>query len=411
MQAIKCMNRLHLILLLIYWLSILSGTGAYAAKTCDQVFTSTKPFSVSLPNLMGRIQSQLLYTNEVAYSFSRIIPLAHTHQDFLDLFASFNENKVPLIVQKKLLQSHPIFRSYRINDQLFDSYISNFNAQYLNSSQIYVDSPLYNEITSPKVIDQCATGTCWINSSTSMLESVLTIAERPNISEHYLYLESLIERAKESSISGSKNFEGGNMYAYMYIIQKKGYVETKDWQPKFNIYKHRERILRPLKNLADKYRPLFKLSQDAENLSARFVQEAEELLSNIVGPFPDATIKKAIPKDLSVEFFHRNISTDSITEALEKISKTIDGGHEVMISLKSNTQDFRQKNIVNFATGKGNSNHAMVVVGYVKDAYGNVQLLKIKNSWGQKIGLSGYIYLSRSFLYKTFNLAAVFKKN
>jgi hypothetical protein len=121
----------------------------------------------------------------------------------------------------------------------------------------------------------------------------------------------------------------------------------------------------------------------------------------MVGALPEKRYKKALPNDLALEFINRETKVGGLSQALDRICKSIDEGNEVFISLKD---------ISSAEVFQTSATFPMAVVGYIKDSNGIVRLLKIKNSWRNSVGKGHSIYLSRKVLAQVFDTAAIMKQ-
>jgi C1A family cysteine protease len=410
-------NRLKSAAIVLFW-SILAPV-AYSAPTCGNIFTSVMPFSVTSPGLMGKLLGSYHPSSDRLYAkYEEVLPYAKTNNDFMDLFASFRENKVSLKAQKNILQNHPGLKSLNAPSSTIDEYVQNYNQSLTERTIESTQSPLFQELRSEKVVDQCATGSCWINSSTSVLESVLKDATRADISEQYIYLQSVITRALSSAMKQGTMDEGGSLEEFMSLVKAQGYVLSSDWKPKSDVFQNKVNVHRMMHTLASKYRVLFSVVSQSispeENileLKKDFMAEANEQLSKIFGPLPEQKQIKKLPPKMAFQMIQRSAKNYFFHQILDQIAGRLDLGQEVFISLNSEPKDFMQKDIVKQSSGVIDVSHAMAVVGYIKDSAGKVQLLKVKNSWGTGIGDQGFIYLSSEFLNQSFIYAGVIDKN
>lgn len=392
----------------------LGSSVAISAPLCGQVFSSVKPFSVTSPGLMGKILGSFKSSEWHVSKYGEVLKYAQTNSDFIDLFASFRENKVPYSIQGEILKNHPRLKSLNATESLIKDYVQKYNSGLDKVLLESPDSPLFKELSSPKVVDQCSSGTCWINASTSVLENALSDANQIDISEQFIYLKSLIHRSLESSRQNSPFYEGGDFAEYLKFVTKDGYVLSSDWTPNKNIYQHNNEIITALNVVVSQYRSIFSFlsksfhpEDNLEEAQRNFISDAEAAITNIIGPLPEKHLVKQLPPHLVFESIERRDLSQSFNVILSKIADNVDAGKEVYISLNSKPQDFAQKDVLEKSMGGYQTSHAMSVVGYIKDSSGTVQLLKIKNSWGKNIGDGGFIYLSNFFINQSFVKAGV----
>ncbi len=407
----RSMTKTQKTLVLLGLMTSLISSPAISAEICDQIFSTVKPFSVSQPTYIAKLVGKVFPSTGFTPRYRQVVPYAQTNGEFIDLFASFRANNISIKTQKKLLREHPSLASLRVPDSMIEDYVQAYNKIIDNTYVTDLNSPVYKTLLSEKVINQCATGTCWINSSTSVLESTLSKEKRIDISEQYIYLRSLIDRSRNKSMFGDDITEGGTMNEYIALVKKHGYALNSDWQPSIDIYRDRTRVLKPLIELANSYHPLFKSAMERRDIEGTyslenaFNHDAEKIVANIVGPLPSQNLLRKLPSTLKIERMNPNENIIDIHEILNRIGTSIDQGKEVFIGLNSTVADFSQSSLVEQSTGLAPQGHAMAVVGYVKDSKGQVQLLKVKNSWGTNIGDNGFIYLSGRFFGQTYKNA------
>jgi C1A family cysteine protease len=401
---------------LMFFLMCLNSTTAFAAigPNCSELFSPVAPFTVSEPQFFGKVLGTMFSNYGYKATYQEVLKYADTQSDFNDLFASFKANKISQRQQKSILKLHPALRALKATDQILEDYVVRYNKTIDKKLIEDVHSPAFKELNSSKVIDQCSTGTCWINSATSALESSLSKSERIDISEQYIYAQSLIDQTFKSTIHGLRISEGGNLTKFYELIREHGYVLTKDWSPKIDIYKNPKELKQKLIHLAAAYRSnvIYAVKSGDKDLLASLEQNikahARTVIETELGPLPEPSLIKKIPDQLEVRFLTTRFTAKTLSDVLLEISRHIDQGQEAYISLNSNGNDFKQKKTLEQSTGYSPIGHAMAIVGYIKDGQGQVALLKIKNSWGKEIGDDGFIYLSRTFLRQTFASAGYF---
>ena len=96
----------------------------------------------------------------------------------------------------------------------------------------------------------------------------------------------------------------------------------------------------------------------------------------------------AIDADVSENYF-----TKSGVAFVPENETDLEKGKTEIITEKNITPEFRQQEFENFAT---TDDHLMHIVGKAKDVKGNEYYI-IKNSWGNKSGKDGYVYMSKAY--------------
>ncbi|WP_333875614.1 C1 family peptidase [Flavobacterium sp.] len=328
----------------------------------------------------------------------------------------------------------------------------------LLSGQVF--SQKYNfqtvkDIEATPVTAQENTGTCWSFSSTSFLEAEiirasgkkLDLSEMYNVKINYLdkadnyvtrqgkaqfgegglnhdVINSAAKKglALQSDFSGKLNpedkYDHSKMVVELEEILKKAVAETPlkypnwktDYSDVLNRYMGKSDGVKTIspKELAATYKinlndyvtitsfthqPMYTqfILNIPDNYSNGFFYNVplDEFVSNI-----DHAIERgftvALDSDVSEKTFSAKNGVAVIPEKEEDAEKCIT---EIKPEMKI-TPEFRQAEFENYNT---TDDHLMHIVGKARDQKGNVYY-KVKNSWGTKSGIDGYVYMSVPYL-------------
>ncbi len=117
----------------------------------------------------------------------------------------------------------------------------------------------------------------------------------------------------------------------------------------------------------------------------------EQLVSEV-----DNALKKGytlvLDCDISEKTFSQKHGVAIVPEKIEHREKAL----TYIVNESTITPEFRQEEFVNYNT---TDDHLMHIIGLVQDQNGK-EYYKVKNSWGstgERIGNSGYIYMSKAF--------------
>jgi hypothetical protein len=187
----------------LFIISILFSGGVYALEMGGKTFGRGLTISAGMPSYMGRLLSLRMESQNSLGSYQSVIPHVHSHQDFVDLFAAFYVDRIPLQQQTELLVGHPSYSSYHGKEAVVALYAQKFREEFNSNYMADVSSELFQNLRSPSAQQMCSVGNCWVDAATSVFESVLAKKERPDISETFFYLVSAVEKAKRSAMEGA----------------------------------------------------------------------------------------------------------------------------------------------------------------------------------------------------------------
>ncbi|CAM1348057.1 C1 family peptidase [Tenacibaculum halocynthiae] len=316
------------------------------------------------------------------------------------------------------------------------------------------------DIENTEVKSQGRTGTCWSFSTTSFLESeiIRLTGKQIDLSEMYTVRNTYSAKAVNYLYrQGKAQFsEGGLAHDVINSVADKGLVPEQTFtglnlgQDKHN---HAE-LIAVLKSMLDAY-----IKNPARKLSPRWKQAVEGVLNVYLGknkeefsfegknytpktfaeyvkidPANYVTLSSFehakkydkfilnIPDNFSNGAFY-NVSLNELVSVTEEAIKNgytvaldcdvsektfsskagvavvpaISGENKKalkeIVEEKNITASYRQSEFENFNT---TDDHLMHIVGIVKDQKGNTYF-KVKNSWGNKQGNQGYVYMSISY--------------
>jgi bleomycin hydrolase len=325
----------------------------------------------------------------------------------------------------------------------------------LNTFSQKYDFQTIKDIIAMPVISQDNTGTCWSFSTTSFLEAeiIRTTGSKIDLSEMYNVRNIYLDKADNYvSRQGKAQFgEGGLNHDVINSAKKYGIALQSNFPGKVNLdakYDHSKMVIE-LENIlkkavtetpanypnwrADYIAVLDQFMGKTENAkpisSADFSAKYKINLNDYVAltsftnqPFYTKFILN-IPDNFANGSFY-NLPLDEFVQnidyALDKgftvaldsdVSETTFSGPKGIAVIPENysdsalilseikpekkiTQEFRQAEFENYNT---QDDHLMHIVGKVKDQKGNVYY-KVKNSWGTKSGIDGFVYMSVSYL-------------
>lgn len=321
-------------------------------------------------------------------------------------------------------------------------------------SQKYDFQPI-KDIQATPVTSQGNTGTCWSFSSTSFLESeiirstgkAVDLSEMYNVRNTYLdkadnYVSrqgkaqfgegglnhDVINSAKKYGIALESNFSGkanaedkydhSKMVVELEAIVKKAVAETPlkyptwrtDYIAVLDKYMGKTDNAKPMKapaivgnyrlNLND-YVTITSFTH--EPLNSKFILNIPDNFAN--GSFYNLTLDEfvenidyaldkgftvALDSDVSEKTFSAGKGVAVIPAKPEDTAAIL----EEIKPEKNITPELRQAEFENYNT---QDDHLMHIVGKAKDQKGNIYY-KVKNSWGTKSGINGFVYMSVPYL-------------
>jgi hypothetical protein len=405
--------------------------GAFAAFTCPTVYSTVKYLYIENSSLKDRILSALRFRSPYRSAYIRSLKELQIKDDhMLALFASFREKRISQSQQVEILLAHPKMIQMKVSRSLMKEFVQSYQDRLQSEVLTAIDRPLIQNRMSKAVTDQCASGSCWIQASTSLLSQMTG----KNISEAYLYTCSLLDRGiRAADQINPGDLEGGTIAEYLALIQKYGYLEEKDWQPGSPIFSDAKKIKEKFQNAFVEYQN--PSNTDPERAKAKYIEAIQNILSPYVADLSriQNIALKWIPQ--RIEIFDFEIAPDTkpdtkydfkrnsyfwedsadvrdrklvfsamgdFNTAVNLIMSQVDQSREVKLTIKiPRNSDLSSSRLLARPIGKNNFReipHALTVVGYVADASGRLLLLKVKNSWGTKSGDQGFLYLSREYL-------------
>lgn len=325
----------------------------------------------------------------------------------------------------------------------------------LNTFSQKYDFQTIKDIEATPVISQDNTGTCWSFSTTSFLEAeiIRTTGNKIDLSEMYNVRNTYLDKADNYvSRQGKAQFgDGGLNHDVINSAKKYGVALQSDFSGKINPeekYNHtamlaelNEIVKKAVEQTPAKYpnwradyiAVLDKYMGKSDGIkpisSTDFLAKYKINLNDYVSitsftnqPFYSKFILN-IPDNFANGSFY-NLPLDefvkTIDYALDKgftvaldsdVSETTFSGPKGIAVIPENysdsvlilseikpekkiTQEFRQAEFESYNT---QDDHLMHIVGKVKDQKGNIYY-KVKNSWGTKSGIDGFVYMSVSYL-------------
>jgi bleomycin hydrolase len=312
--------------------------------------------------------------------------------------------------------------------------------------------------------DQQRTGTCWAYNSLSFFESETirmgTADNAINLSEMYVVYHTYIEKAETYLDTMGENpfTEGGQDYDTMMVIERYGIVRESDYKAKNRGY--HEKIVKEMKSLLDKTLTTYSASntlpleakQEAISgiksiLDNKFgevpqmiiyneeeitpIEYAKDVLGINVNDYITLTSFTHLPNNEYVELelpdnwqhYDRYVNVD-LMEMVELVKNSLRMGYSVSYSVDITEPELDWNNgylvttefadgyekMVSmrqtlFETGETTDDHGMHIIGMYDNETGYNDWFYLKNSWGKKVGDSGYIHLSEYyFIMKTISV-------
>lgn len=417
-----------LVLMIVFMACFGARRSAFAAFSCQTVHSAVQHLYIEKSPLRDRILSALRFQSPYRSSYIRNLPVLQIKDDhMLALFASFRENRVSQAQQVDILLSHPEMIQMKVSKSMMKEFVRSYQDRLQNDVFTEANRPLIQNKMTKAVTDQCESGSCWIQSSTSLLSQLTG----KNISEAYLYACSLLDRGLRAADKRTPgDLEGGTIAEYLYLIQKYGYLEEKDWQPESPVFSSAKKIKEKFEDAYVEYRN--QPNADPDKTKAQYIESIHNILSPYVADLSKAAnlslgwiaqrieiFDFEIIEDSKYRDFTRNSyfwgesadsrdrklvfsATGDFDTAVNQILSQVDQSREVTLTIKTpKNSDLSSSRLLEKPVGKNNFReipHALTVVGYVVDARGHLLLLKVKNSWGAKSGDQGFLYLSRDYL-------------
>ncbi len=325
----------------------------------------------------------------------------------------------------------------------------------LNAFSQKYDFQAIKDIEATPVTSQDNTGTCWSFSTTSFLEAeiIRTSGIRLDLSEMYnvrnIYLDKaenyvmrqgkaqfgegglnhdVINSARKYGLALQENFAGktnpndkydhSKMVVELEQIVKKAVVETPakypNWKTDYTavLDKYMGEVKYTSPMVKEAASEIYHINLNDYVTITSFTHEPfySKFILNIPDNFANGSFY-----NLPLDEFVKNIDyalDKGFTLALDSdVSEaTFSGAKGVAVIPENNadavailteikpekkiTPEFRQAEFENYHT---TDDHLMHIVGKVKDQKGNVYY-KVKNSWGTKSGVNGFVYMSVAYL-------------
>lgn len=304
-----------------------------------------------------------------------------------------------------------------------------------------------------EVLNQCGLGTCHLHSWVSMLEQNFKSTHHQNlkISTHYLSYRHWIEQSLNLLNDKTDNVTlklGANILTSRMAIYKYGVIPDSKWtfSRKFQEPPLSNRITEYIQNIVAhaKWSMSKEVNQEEkEKIRLAAHNEIMDVFDNLVGKVPDQFIyanTAYTPQNFLKIYFpellrpithigiddqehaktilmesgqtFKSISA-SLEVTIEVLKKVLDQGRNIYLSYSHNAQYVdKETGVMSISAFEiplsgvplprhlrsyfkmPNSGHAVQIVGYDLDPTTNqIIKLKIKNSWGDKLGDHGYFHM------------------